>query len=477
MKRNDIVFLIDKYGCNVLFLCLFFMTFLSAVVVASCKEKPERILAAQAGAEFAIWDERKQDDDLLTIQPGIPSHNGVAILYKREGLPILKIKLAEPVIVAIADKPQPWGFFNFPNIYRGITENTMVCTWSMANDDASSYGKGGNGRRLSTDHGQTWHIDDRPVRGGGLALPGGEMISVNTPVARDTGEVDLPTPVAVIRDGSTYNRTFTLYRHDELPDMFRGVYINYWDKNGTYSLIHAELEDSQRLLRYADGGLFPVVWWGDMKALPDGSIVIIPYPIFYENETGGVDPSCVSLYRSFNQGMTWTVRGTIPYKHDPQWDLNGDKRKTFGWTEPAFEILSNGTYLCVVRTSDGYGNSPMYISRSSDQGDTWSTPKAFTPSGVLPRLLQLDNGVLVLASGRPGIQLRFSFDGKGEDWTDPFELIPYVDGETATCGYPQLLATGPDRFLIVYSDFKYPIQSGELRKAIKVREVIVSKSF
>jgi hypothetical protein len=36
-----------------------------------------------------------------------------------------------------------------------------------------------------------------------------------------------------------------------------------------------------------------------------------------------------------------------------------------------------------------------------------------------------------------------------------------------------LLATGPDRFLIIYSDFKYPTPTGERRKAIKVREVIV----
>jgi hypothetical protein len=446
-------------------------------VLLDGKESTTKISVIQEGASLAVWDETKQDKQLLTIQLGIPSYSGTAMMYRRGNTPVMKINLAEPVIVAMADKPQPWGYFNFPSIYKGITENTLVCGWSMANDDAGSYGKGGGDRRFSSDGGKTWYAASKTVRGGGLLLPGGEMISVNTPVALDINEIDLPEPIKIVQDGSAYNRKFTLYRHDELPDVLQGVYINYWDKSGAYSLQHALLED-ENLVRYADGDLFPIVWWGDMKVLSDGSIVIVPYPVFYENEDGNVDASGVSLYRSVNQGMTWTVRGVVPYKPDSQWDPNGIRRNSFGWTEPAFEILSDGTYLLVLRTADGYGDSPMYISRSSDQGATWSTPKPFTPAGVRPKMLQLENGVLVLASGRPGVQLRFSFDGKGEEWTDPFELIPYNKGESstmATCGYPRLLATGPDSFLVVYSDFRYLNENNEERKAIKVREIKVEK--
>jgi hypothetical protein len=46
--------------------------------------------------------------------------------------------------------------------------------------------------------------------------------------------------------------------------------------------------------------------------------------------------------------------------------------------------------------------------------------------------------------------------------------------EQVSCGYTSLLATGPDRFLIIYSDFKYAAPAGETRKAIKVREVLVT---
>lgn len=146
-----------------------------------------------------------------------------------------------------------------------------------------------------------------------------------------------------------------------------------------------------------------------------------------------------------------------------------------GFTEPAYEILADGTFICVNRTTDGIGNGPMYISRSSDMGKTWSKPEIFMASGVLPRLLQLENGVTVMASGRPGVQLRFSNDGKGKLWTNAFEMMPWIDyKDQVSCGYTGLLATGPDRFLVVYSDFRFVTEEGTVRKAIKVREVIVN---
>ena len=45
------------------------------------------------------------------------------------------------------------------------------------------------------------------------------------------------------------------------------------------------------------------------------------------------------------------------------------------------------------------------------------------PNGVLPRLLRLNNGMLVLSSGRPGVQLRFSVSGLGDDWSEPVDLL------------------------------------------------------
>ena len=214
-----------------------------------------------------------------------------------------------------------------------------------------------------------------------------------------------------------------------------------------------------------------------MHIASDGSIIAGIYPGLYLNEKDGVDPSGILFYRSTDKGRNWKIQGRIPYEPDLKTDPNGDKRPAFGFTEPGFEILSDGTFLCVMRTTDSFvKNSPMYVSRSTDLGVTWTKPETFTRAGVLPRLLQLDNGVIVLASGRPGVQLRFCTDGKGQKWTDSFEMLPFKNEQEAavSCGYTELLATGPDRFLLIYSDFNYRNEVGTIRKAIKVREVIVT---
>jgi hypothetical protein len=119
----------------------------------------------------------------------------------------------------------------------------------------------------------------------------------------------------------------------------------------------------------------------------------------------------------------------------------------------------------------------MYSSRSTDLGKTWSKPAVIAQNGVLPKLLQLENGVLVLTSGRPGVQVRFSTDGKGEKWSDPFDIIPISSTYHSddTCGYTSLLATGPNTFMVAYSHFKHPTEDGQKRKAILVREVRVDR--
>lgn len=415
------------------------------------------------------------------VEPGIPAFDGAVIDYTRDGKTVLRVSLEDPVVISVASKPEGWGFFQFPTVYRSATGDLLVAVWHMDYDSASSYGKGGSDCMLSSDNGKTWYPSDQRPAGGNYArivvLPGGDLLSAYTPPALKASELQLPELLTTNQE--SYGSTYSYYRHSELPDALQGVYLTRTDQTGKQSRIHAALDDP-KLVRYttkeSSGEYFPVIWWGDMKLLPDNSIVTGVYPAFYENEAGGVDPSGISFYRSTDQGMTWKILGKIPYNPNPKADPNWNRRLAFGFTEPAFELLSDGTFLCVMRTTDGYGVSPMYLSRSSDQGVTWSHPEVFTPSGVLPCLLQLENGVLVLASGRPGVQLRFSVDGKGEKWTDPFEMLPFEsenEKNEISCGYTRLLPMGPDRFLVIYSDFKYINKDGEARKAIKVREIKV----
>ncbi len=399
---------------------------------------------------------------------GIPAYEKITI--KTDGL---KIELAEPVIVDVAKKPEEWGFFQFPALYRN-SDGAIVARWNMAEDAIRSYGKDGHAYKISTDEGKTWHDSDNPlsVRDPGTLLPNGDRISVYTPQARVVKEISLPAPVDSADE--SYGRVFIYYRLNELPDFLQGVYLNRLPKGGTEQQREHAVINDVNAVRYSETGMIPIVWWGDMHVAPDSSVITGIYPAAYENKTRGkVDPSGVSFYRSTDNGHTWDILGHIPYTPDLKKDSCGLRRLALGFTEPAFEILPDGTFLCVMRTADGYDNSPMYATYSRDMGVSWSHPEPFTLFGVFPRLLNLENGVVALTSGRPGVQLRFLTDGKNGHWTKALEMLPF-NNETTSCGYTGLLALGENRFLIIYSDFLYQTKTGESRKAIKVREVTVT---
>lgn len=391
---------------------------------------------------------------------------------RQPGKPSLKVRMTEPVVVAVASRPEKWGFFQFPSLARR-GDGTLAAGWSMAADSIVSYGTGQSGSAISKDGGKTWVEPNGQTGVTGLLLPNGDRIEVLTPKAIKTSELRLPRPAG--QTGDTYSQAKqTLYRLSELPPEVQGVCLSRIAKGQTKAVSERAVLDDPQALRYSLYGLFPIVWWGDLRVARDGSIIAGIYPGYWLRDDRSVDTKGgVFFYRATDAGHTWKIQGRIPYQPDLAADPRGGER--MGYTEPAFEILADGSFLCVARTTDGIGNGPMYASRSQDQGRTWSRPEVIARSGVLPRLLRLANGVLVLSAGRPGVQLRFCADGSGTTWSEPLELLPHAqENEQVSCGYTSLLATGPDRFLIIYSDFKYHTPSGEIRKAIKVCEVIVS---
>jgi len=428
------------------------------------------------GNSQIIWEE-KGYKSIESLKQGIPAFGQEVIYYKREGKTILTVKLDEPVVIDVAKKPEKRGYFQFPGINK-TNDGVLVATWHMAEDAVTSYGQiGGSKSVVSYDDGKTWcEIYNTIPSVGGIELPNGDKIKVHTPKAIDRKELNLPDSLAAVKEN--YGRTFVYYKMTELPQELQGVYLSRLKKGENTWKIEKAILNDQSAVRYIDSGWFPVVWWGDLQIAPDGSILAGIYPGLYLDENNKVSPSGVIFYRSADNGKSWNYQGKIPYQPDLETDPNGTKRIALGYTEPASILLKNGVYLCVMRTTDGLGNSPMYVSQSTDMGVSWTKPKTFTKSGVLPKLLQLENGSIVLASGRPGIQLRFAIDEKGETWTDPIEMLPFenIEGEVS-CGYPDIVQAGPNSFQLIYSDFKYLNEKGEIRKAIKIRkvEVLISK--
>jgi hypothetical protein len=443
---------------------------LIGVVLAGAACKP----ASKMGSTIQVKNVREKQPLLLvdSLVPGTAVFNATTVKYERVEKPVFTIQFSEPVVVSVASKPEKWGYFQFPTIDRNPDQSIHV-RWRRNDDAMEAYGSHNYGEAIATKGSATFQIvAPSPAPFTDLLLANGDRLTIHTPTPIAAEELQLPEPAGGSSD--TYSKSTTqYYRLSDLPEKARALYFDRLEKNGTeWKTENAILTDPQAA-RHTLRGKLPIIWWGDLHMAKNKSIVAGIYPGFFIKPNGKADPlHHVFFYRSTDNGHSWNVQGRIFYKPDLAVDTKGEQR--MGFTEPAYEVLPNGDMICVMRTTDGIGNGPMYISRSTDNGVTWTSPAVMTASGVLPRLLQLENGVLVLSSGRPGVQLRFSNDGKGEVWSNAFELLPWIDyKDQVSCGYTCLLATGADRFLIVYSDFRYVNENGEVRKAIKVREVIV----
>ncbi|MBI5281612.1 MAG: exo-alpha-sialidase [Candidatus Solibacter usitatus] len=381
-----------------------------------------------------------------------------------------RVVVSDPTLVAEAPaEVRRWGYYQFPTLDRAAGGRILL-TFHVHPDSARSYGLAADvpNRGISSDNGRTWTLTSSTEPAPGIKLPNGDRLRIVTPKAVPAGELRLPAPVGT-RAGTYGNLPYVYYRLDELPEMLRGVPLARLAKGAeSWSDERAALDDPAAL-RYTVEGVFPVVWWGDVRVAPDRSLLAVVYP---GRMAGPHFKHCHAFcYRSTDHGRTWKVQGRILYEPDPVADPKAASRD--GFSEPAFEILRDGSLLCVLRTTDGLGVGPMFYTRSGDMGKTWSRPQAFTPTGVLPRLLRLGNGTLVLSSGRPGVDLRFSFDGRGEKWSEPHKLVPISSGnaQADSCGYTSLLPLSDSSLLVAYSWFQRPAADGTPRKAILVRRV------
>ena len=382
------------------------------------------------------------------------------------------IEISEPIVVSVADKDYPWGWFQFPTM--GVNDNGIISVqWSMKNDSAEDYGDdfGRNNTKISLDNGKTWQDPTNdiniPAFREQVRIGEGEIIAISTQESEDISLIEkFPPPIF------SYGEKDFYYERD-LPDKYKGIYVNYFTNN-VKRTIHAKVENDD-LIRYSDKGLISTFWFGKL-AIKNKDLYACVYPSYYEDSNGNLNPSAISFYKSSDLGESWILKGVINYQTKKDLHSNANFNND-GFTEPTFEFLKDGSVLCVMRTSEG-NVAPMYKSYSYDYGENWTDPEPITPNGVMPQLIRLDQNILVMASGRPGIQLRISCDGKGEEWTYPIELIDYDEDKNwvnDTCGYPFVYKKSENEVFIVYSNFKNRDSMGEIRKSINFRKIKVYK--
>ena len=167
------------------------------------------------------------------------------------------------------------------------------------------------------------------------------------------------------------------------------------------------------------------------------------------------------LMHSSDQGQSWQYRSTIGYSAtDPDPDLPGEY---CGYCEPSITLLANGQLLAMMRTQGGHlpPYRPIYVAWSDDLGLTWTEPEPTDPHllNVWPALITLDNGVVVAAYGRPGVQVAFSTD-HGHTWS---EMTFSTLGEPELTGYVDMVQVGPTELVLIAGleggTYVYPIRA------------------
>lgn len=405
----------------------------------------------------------------LEIHEGYVSQKDEIVSVRQGRKTIAKVHLGEPVLVAMAEQEEGWGFFQFPNI--GIADDgTIVVSWQMKEDSPVTYGKKSSRKyspMMSKDGGKTWNPQDKKYSlkryGNYIELTDGAVLQFTTPSSKKINSL-IKKPKALNK-----SKKYTYFLAKDLPEELQGAYISY-QKGGKSEMVHASVIDPG-LVRYSYDDLISAMWKGNIKELSDHTLIAGVYPTCYIDSLGRVSAEGVSFYQSFDSGRSWKVRGKIPFEEEKIDVLRGGN----GFTEPTFQILADSTFLCVMRTGAA---SPMYEAFSSDFGQSWSTPKPFTPNGVKPCLMTLNNGVIVLTSGRPGVQVRFSFDGRGETWTEPIDMVSFMTtigsyNRDVSCGYTSLIEASANSFYMVYSNFSTKNTEGKDRKSIWFRKIEV----
>jgi hypothetical protein len=190
---------------------------------------------------------------------------------------------------------------------------------------------------------------------------------------------------------------------------------------------------------------------------PDGNILILAQTTLDEergvrtarNALGGFHRRAVVL-RSEDRGQTFSHFSTVATSADAPWAAEGPSEST--WV-----VLPDGDILCVMRTgsdrSHQHRAEPMLSARSSDWGKTWHSHSRIPRRGVRPRMIRLENGILVCTAGRPDNNLIFSLDD-GRTWTREYNL----DSRHQSSGYLYVAEIEPNRVIVVYELHDYSAQ-------------------
>ena len=145
------------------------------------------------------------------------------------------------------------------------------------------------------------------------------------------------------------------------------------------------------------------------------------------------------LVTSADGGQNWA---------DPVVIVDTEPERLF--TEPDIAEVTPGELYCILRCGKrGY----LHGCRSTDGGQTWSTPEPTTMVGLPGQLLMLSDKRLLCTYGRRkapfGVRMSLSEDG-GRTWQTDCEIIVRDDLPNGDLGYPTTVEYAPGKLFVCY---------------------------
>lgn len=409
------------------------------------------------------------------------------------------IRLSEPVIVAQnTTEPVLFGGYQDPMI-RGGADGTLYVRFNARRDSWLTFGEEEqNPVYKSTDGGTSWercaHAQDEWLRAG-TPLPNGDLFYFREHAVL-RGET-LPALPPLPEGRRLRTAGMAVYTVNELQpylgDRVAKEFKAYRVKAGSDEIIEETCAvhwDNMPVVLHPDGFLIRVFPHPGlcMKVSPDGTLWMpVDAPAVNEDGTLASLRRCTALLRSTDMGHTWEYVSHILYREDfnPPTAIDVE-----GFMECSLEFLRDGSCIALLRSGslspfvvgdDAHPAPIMMQTRSYDGCKTWETPTYFYDYGVLPVSRMLQDGTVLMASGRPGVYLRVSQNVSATEWS---EIVPVVEVPKEdfyaryyeyTCCNTGLVVTGPNTAVIAYSDFTKTAPDGKRAKSIMVRKITVEE--
>ncbi|MFO7635872.1 MAG: hypothetical protein R6W96_01025 [Clostridia bacterium] len=371
----------------------------------------------------------------------------------------MRLLFDEETIISMAGPGiQGWGPWQFPRVFQN--DNILYVEIHTGQDSARDYGKSKSWYR-SHDMGKTWQ---RTQEQGGVMLDDKSLINTHAPLSRDLSDVILPGRIGTRMN---YGLEASLYRMDETREEYREWTVMRRSSRGAAWEIQRVVLDDRLLVLAATEGVLAGKFFHQLVRAPDGAVWAPLYETLHDNGIPSAHCHAV-FFKSIDNGKSFYMESLIPYA--PPYPADPLSKKRFGFTEPCLCFTGGDSVFTLLRTTDGNGIGPLYISRSRDNGQSWSAPEIFDDRGVWPQAVHLGNGATVAGYGRPGLFIRIMH---GDAWQERIALVHPEEYQTETCSYCALQALTKDSFLAVYSKFKHRDARGITGKAILARRITV----